>query len=290
MRCGFVGLGIMGRAMATNLLAAGHDVAGWNRSPAPAKALAEAGARVAPSPRDAAEGAEVVLCCLADDTAVREVVLGDDGVREGLGPGAVLVDLSTVSPATALALHAGVREVGADALDAPVSGGEQGAREATLAIMVGGEPAALERARPALDAIGAVVEHVGPPGAGQTTKAVNQLLVGGVIGVVSEALSLLSSQSLDADAATRVLAAGLGGNRVLDRRGDDMRARRFEPGARADLHRKDLAIVRDLAADAGVPLPITAVVSQLYEALHAQGRGGLDHTALLAVLDDLAGR
>lgn len=289
-RCGFVGLGIIGRAMVRNLLAAGHEVAVFNRSPGPAAALAAEGAVPAASPRDAAQGAEVVLTCVSDSTALEAVVLGPAGVLEGAAAGTVLVDHSTVAPTSAREVASRCAERGVAALDAPVSGGEEGAVAGTLSIMVGGDAGSLERVRPLLEVLGATVRHVGPSGAGQLVKAANQLLVGGTLALVAEALLLLEAEDVDVGTAVEVLGGGLAGSRVLETKAQRMLERRFAPGARADLHRKDLAITAQVARQAGVPTLLTAVVGQLFEALHAQGRGDLDHSAVIAVLADLAGR
>ena len=289
-RCAFIGLGIMGREMARNLLAAGYEVTVWNRSPGPAQDLESAGAVVASSPAEAARSADVVLTCLLDGPVVEQVLLGDGGVLEGARPGAIVVDSSTIDPATSVRVATAGGERGVTVLDAPVSGGDAGARQGTLAIMIGGERAAVEQVRPILEVLGSTIEHVGAAGAGQRVKAANQLLVAGIYSLVGEALLLVEEDGIDADAAVAVLAGGLAGSRILDTKAARMRQRSFEPGARVDLHRKDLGIVLELARDAGVAVPVTAVVAQLYEALAAQGGGDLDHSAVLLVLERLAGR
>lgn len=288
--CAFIGLGVMGREMARNLVEAGNDVTVYNRSPGPVEALAAAGADVAGSPAEAAHGAEFVLTCLTDGPAVEQVVLGRAGVLEGAAPGTILIDHTTTAPATAELIAASCAERDVHVLDAPVSGGDAGAREATLSIMVGGDVEVVARARPILAAIGTTVERVGSVGAGQRVKAANQLLVAGIYALVSEALLLIEEDGIDTEAALGVLAGGLAGNRILELKGGTMRARVFEPGARIDLHRKDLAIVLDLARNTGVAVPVTAVVTQLYEAVAAQGGGDLDHSAVLTVIEQLAGR
>lgn len=289
-RCAFIGLGIMGREMARNLLEAGHEVRVANRSPEPVEALAAAGATPAATPAEAARGAEVVFTCLLDGPVVEQVLLGTDGVLEGCAPGTIIIDHSTIDPATAVRVAAAGAERQVRVLDAPVSGGDAGAREGTLSIMIGGDRDAVEEVRPLLEVLGRTIEHVGAAGAGQQVKAANQLLVAGIYSLVSEALLLVEDEAIDADASLRVLAGGLAGNRILDTKASSMRARSFEPGARVDLHRKDLGIVLDLARGAGVALPVTAVVAQLYEALAAQGHGDLDHSSVLQVLEQLAGR
>lgn len=289
-RCAFIGLGVMGREMARNLLAAGHEVSVWNRSSGPAEELEGAGAVIAPTPARAAESADIVLMCLVDGPVVEQVLLGDDGVLEGARPGTIVIDHSTIDPATAIRVAAVGAEDGVTILDAPVSGGDTGARQGTLSIMIGGKASAVTQVRPVLEVLGHTIQHVGAAGAGQRVKAANQLLVAGIYSLVSEALLLVEDDGIDTDAAVKVLAGGLAGSRILDTKVATMRRRAFEPGARVDLHRKDLGIALDLAREAGVAVPVTAVVAQLYESLAAQGGGDLDHSAVLQVLERLAGR
>ena len=288
--CAFLGLGIMGREMARNLLDGGHEVTVYNRSPAPVELLVDMGAHAATTPAEAASEAEVVLLCLADGAAVEQVVLGGQGVLEGARAGTIVIDHSTIDPATSEHIAARCAERGIQALDAPVSGGDVGARDATLSIMVGGEVDAFARARPLLEVLGRTIEHVGVAGAGQRVKAANQLLVGGIYTLVSEALLLMEDQRVDTDAALVVLGGGLAGSRILELKGPSMHRRSFEAGAKVELQRKDLRIALDLARDAGIAVPVTAVVAQLYEALVAQGGGALDHSAILTVLEQLAGQ
>lgn len=281
----FIGLGIMGLPMAVNLVRAGHDVTGYNRSPAKTARFAEQGGQAADSVQDAVRGAEVVITMLPDSPDV-EAVAGDVCTATG----AVWVDMSTISPTTARSVATHAKEAGLRPLDAPVSGGEQGAIDGTLSIMVGGETADVEAARPVLDAVGKTIVHVGPAGAGQTVKAANQLIVAGTIGLVAEALTLLTAQGVDLKPAVEVLSGGLAGSTVLDRKAPTMLAHEFTPGFRIDLHHKDLGIALDTAREAGVPLPVSAVVAQLMAAARTQGHGDLDHSALLLVLEQLSGR
>lgn len=290
MRIAFIGLGIMGRPMARNLLVAGYDVTVWNRSPGPAASLVVDGAWEAATAAEAARDAEVVLLCLTDGTAVEEVVTGTDGVLSGAAAGTVLVDHSSIDPATAVRVAGTAGAAGCSMLDAPVSGGDQGAIDGTLSIMVGGEADALARVRPLLEVLGRTIAHVGPSGSGQRVKAANQLLVGGIYALVSEALLVLEDGAVSVAAALEVLAGGLAGNAILERKGAAMHARSFDPGATVAIQRKDLAIARELADDAGVAVPVTAVVEQLYRALESQGARELDHSAVLLVLERLAGR
>ncbi len=287
---GFIGLGVMGAPMAANLVRAGFDVTGFNRSPAKVQRLVEAGGRGAASAAAAAEGADVVVTMLPDSPDVEAVLLGDGGVLERLAPGTIVVDMSTIRPDVARSLAAAGDARGVRVLDAPVSGGEQGAIDATLSIMVGGDASTFEAARPVLDALGRTVVHVGPPGAGQTVKAANQLIVAGTLQLVAEALVFLSAHGVDQARAVEVLAGGLAGSAVLDRKAPAMLARNFQPGFRVDLHHKDLGIVTAAARDAGVAIPAGSLAATLMGALRAQGHGDLDHAALLLQVEQLSGR
>ena len=289
-RVGFIGLGIMGQPMAANLVAAGYEVVGYNRSRAAVDRLVARGGRAAASVAEATRGAQAVITMLPDSAAVSSVVLGDDGVLAHAGPGLLCIDMSTIHPQVARRLAAAGAATGARVLDAPVSGGEMGAREAALSIMVGGAAADLEAALPLLRALGTTVVHVGPSGAGQTVKAANQLIVAGTIELVAEAIVFLEASGVDAEAAVAVLAGGLAGNRILDRKAKDMLARRFQPGFRVALHHKDLGILADAAREAGVAMPAGTLVAQLMGALVAQGHDGLDHSALLKLVEQLSGR
>src|SRR5689334_16027293 len=237
---GFIGLGIMGAPMAANLVKAGFEVTGHNRSPAALDRLAAAGGRPAAGIAEAVRGADVVITMLPDSPDVEQVVLGPDGVLAHARAGTLLIDMSTIRPQTARAVAAAAADRGVRPLDAPVSGGEQGAVEGTLSIMVGGSAADAAAAQPVLGALGTTIVHVGPAGAGQTVKAANQLVVAGTIELVAEAIVLLEASGVDAAAGLRVLAGGLAGSTVLDRKAQSMLARRFTPGFRVDLHHKDL--------------------------------------------------
>ena len=287
---GFIGLGVMGAPMAANLVKSGFNVTGYNRSPAAVERLVAAGGKAARSVAEATRGAEVVITMLPDSPDVEAVVLGEDGVFEHAEAGTLFIDMSTIRPETARAISAVAVDRGIRALDAPVSGGEQGAIEGALSIMVGGAAEDFEAALPVLQAVGTTIVRVGPSGSGQTVKAANQLVVAGTIELVAEAIVLMEAYGVDTEAGLRVLAGGLAGNRVLDRRGATMLARKFDPGFRVDLHHKDLGIALSVARDAGVATPVGAVVAQLMAALRAQGGGSLDHTALLKVVEQLSGR
>ena len=287
---GFIGLGIMGGPMAANLVKAGFDVVGHNRSPEPVRRLVEQGGRGADGLADAVRDADVVITMVPDSPDVEAVALGEDGIYAHAKPGTLHVDMSSIRPDVARRVAEAGRERGMRVLDAPVSGGEQGAIDATLSIMVGGEAADFADARPVLEAVGKTVVHVGPAGSGQTVKAANQLIVAGTIELVAEAIVFLEAYGVDTEAAVKVLAGGLAGNAIVDRKGAAMLRRDFTPGFRIELHDKDMGIVTSAARQAGVVIPLGAVVAQLVASLKAQGDGGLDHSALLKLVERLSGR
>jgi 2-hydroxy-3-oxopropionate reductase len=286
-RIGFIGLGVMGRPMAANLLAAGAELIVHNRSRAAQDALVARGAAGAASPAEVAGRADLIITMLPDDQAVRGVVGG--GLLPAARPGTLLVDMSTVSPALSRELTAAAAARGVAMLDAPVSGGDAGARVGTLSIMVGGDAAGLDRARPVLDVLGGSVVHCGPAGAGQVVKACNQVLVAITITGVSEALVLGAKQGVPPDVILDVLQRGLAANRVLELRRGNFLDHTFTPGFRVDLHHKDLDIALSSAGQANVPLPLTAGTQQLFRQLRAAGRGSDDHTAILAAVEAQAG-
>jgi 2-hydroxy-3-oxopropionate reductase len=285
-----IGLGVMGGPMASNLVKAGYDVVGYNRSPEKVNALVTEGGRGAASVAEAVRDAQVVLTVLPDSPDVEEVVGGDDGVLTHAAAGTLWIDSSTIEPKVAVRLAQAAAERGLRAVDAPVSGGEAGAREASLSIMVGGDAVDVMEVRPVLEAVGSTIVHVGPSGSGQTVKAANQLIVAGTIELVAEALVFLEAYGVETEAAVKVLAGGLAGNRILDRKAESMIAREFTPGFRVDLHHKDLGIVTSAAREVGVAIPLGAAVAQLMGALRARGHGSLDHSALLLLVDELSGR
>jgi 2-hydroxy-3-oxopropionate reductase len=289
-RVAVIGLGIMGLPMAVNLVKAGHTVTGFNRSQGKIDQLVSAGGTGAPGTDQAVKDADIIITMLPDSPDVEAVVSGPDGVFANAQKGAYWVDCSTIRPDVSVRLAAAAREAGIRAMDAPVSGGETGAIEGNLSIMVGGETADVEAARPVLEAVGSTVVHVGPAGSGQTVKAANQLIVAGTIELLAEALVFLEAHSVDTRAAIKVLAGGLAGSRVLDRKAASMVDRKFEPGFRVDLHHKDLGIVTAAAREAGVAIPLGAMAAQLMGAVRAQGHGSLDHSALLLLVERLSGR
>ncbi|MFD1938827.1 NAD(P)-dependent oxidoreductase [Nonomuraea mangrovi] len=270
MRIGFIGLGIMGAPMVANLDRAGFDVRGFDLAP-------DRPGRTAGSAKEAISGADVVITMLPDSPQVEEVL--PDIVEYG-GPDLLYIDMSTIDPGTSRRLAERLR-----ALDAPVSGGERGAIEGSLSIMVGGAEEDFARALPVFHAVGKTIVHVGPPGAGQTVKAANQLVVGGTYALVAEAILLMEASGVDAAKGLDVLAGGLAGSRILELKRHSMVAREFTPGFRVDLHHKDMGIATAAARDAGLSLPLTAIVTQLVAAARAQGLGSLDHSALLKVIE-----
>jgi 2-hydroxy-3-oxopropionate reductase len=287
---GFIGLGIMGKPMARNLIRAGFSLTVHNRSRPAVDELAREGAQVAESPADLASSCDVVITMLPDTPDVEAVLLGSTGVLAHARPGALVIDMSTISPDVARSLGHEARSRGLKFLDAPVSGGEAGAKAGTLSIMVGGAPEDVDDARPVLAALGSTIARVGPGGAGQTVKAANQVMVAGVIALVSEAIVLLRASGIDTTEAFRVLGGGLAGSAVLRTKAEAMVHGDFSPGFRVDLHRKDLRIALEAARRLGVATPVSAVVDQLLLAVSAAGKGDLDHGALLTVIEQLSNR
>jgi 2-hydroxy-3-oxopropionate reductase len=288
-KVGFIGLGIMGKPMAQNLMEAGYELVLFNRTREKAEELAEDGdAEVAASPAEVAENSDVIVTMLPDSPDVRNVVTGEDGVLQGIKEGSLLVDMSTISPVVTEELAEKVKARGASMLDAPVSGGDVGAIEGTLSIMVGGSEEEFERARPLFDVMGKTVNHVGPPGAGQVTKAANQVVVALTIEAVSEALVLGSKGGVAPEKILDVLSGGLAGNKVMEVKREKFLSHEFDPGFRSELHHKDLGIALAAGREYGVVLPVTAIVDQMLLAMKKKGWGGEDHSALLRVIEDLS--
>jgi 2-hydroxy-3-oxopropionate reductase len=286
---GFIGLGIMGRPMAKNLMEAGYELVLHNRSPEKAEELAKEGnATAAGSPREVAEACDIIITMLPDSPDVEAVVVGEGGVLEGIRDGALLVDMSTISPVVTEELSEKVREKGASMLDAPVSGGDVGAIDGALSIMVGGSEEDFERARPLFDVMGKVATHVGPIGAGQVVKACNQIVVALTIEAVSEALVLGSRGGVAPEKLVEALSGGLAGSAVMEAKKEKFFSHDFEPGFRIELHHKDLGIALAAGREYGVALPVTAIVDQMLEASKAKGRGDQDHSALLTLLEEAA--
>ncbi|MBD3942791.1 2-hydroxy-3-oxopropionate reductase [Microbacterium sp. NEAU-LLC] len=285
-----IGLGIMGLPMAKNLVAAGYTVAGYNRSQGPIDALAAAGGRGATSIADAVADADVIITMVPDSPDVAGVVRGEDGVFANAKAGALWIDNSSIRPDVAKELADEAVAAGLGVVDAPVSGGEQGAIDAVLSIMVGGTAEDFAKAEPVLNAIGKTIVHVGPAGAGQTVKAANQLIVAVNIQALAEAVVFLEAYGVDTDAALTVLGGGLAGSKVLDQKGQKMLNRDFGPGFRLALHNKDLGIVTAAARQVGITVPLGSAVAQLVTSLVARGDGGLDHSGLFKLTAELSGR
>jgi 2-hydroxy-3-oxopropionate reductase len=286
----FIGLGIMGSPMAVNLVKAGNQVIGYNRSPERAKDLVAAGGKAVDSIANAVAEADIVAVMVPDSPDVQAVLTGDDGVFTHAKPGTLIIDFSSIRPDVAADLAEQARNRGFKMLDAPVSGGEPGAINAALSIMVGGSAADFAAAKPVLDAVGKTIVHVGPSGSGQTVKAANQLIVAGNIELLAEAIVFLEAYGVDTDAAVKVLGGGLAGSAVLNQKAQKMLDRDFGPGFRIDLHHKDLGIVTAAAREAGVVAPLGALVAQLMASARANGDGGLDHSGLFRGVERLSGR
>ncbi len=284
-KIGFIGLGIMGAPMAANLRKAGYPLVVHNRSRAKVEEFVRDGGDAAATPQEVAERTDVVITMLPDSPDVEQVYLGENGVLAGTSAGMLLIDMSSIAPAVARVVFDAAAEVGAAALDAPVSGGDVGAREGTLSIMVGGPEDAFERARPLFDVLGKTVVRLGEAGTGQTAKACNQILVAVTIEAVSEALVLASKAGVDPERLIEVLSGGLAGNRVMEVRRRNFLEHDFTPGFKLELHHKDLGIALRTARELGVYVPTTAIVDQMLSALEAAGDGGLDHSALLTVIE-----
>jgi 3-hydroxyisobutyrate dehydrogenase-like beta-hydroxyacid dehydrogenase len=286
-RLGYIGLGTMGHGMAANLLMAGNSLTVWNRTPEKAVDLV---CDVAADPIELGKSSDIVFVCVSDTPDVEEVVFGETGVIHGLEHGALIVDHSTISPGATRELAARALEAGVDWVDAPVSGGSEGAEKGTLAVMAGGPEDALERARPFMEAYSRTITHIGEePGSGQMAKAVNQVLVVLNELAASEALLLAQGAGLDLGTTLAAVEGGAAGSWMLSNRGPQMIARDWRPGFTVDLQQKDLRIVLDSADELGIPLPGTSLVFQLYRALQAQGLGSEGNHALVKALEQLAG-
>jgi 2-hydroxy-3-oxopropionate reductase len=286
---GFIGLGIMGSPMAVHLQEAGYTVKGYDLVPHAVDRLVAAGGTEATSIADAVEGADVVAVMVPDSPHVQAVLTGADGVFAHAQPGTLVIDFSSIRPDVTAELATQAEAAGLRILDAPVSGGEPGAIAATLSIMVGGEAADFEAARPIFDKVGRTIVLVGPHGAGQTVKAANQLIVAANIEALAEAIIFLEAYGVDTAAAIEVLGGGLAGSAVLQQKAAKMLGRSFEPGFRIDLHHKDMGIVTTAAREAGLILPIAALAAQLVASVRAQGDGRLDHSALFRGVKRLSG-
>ena len=286
---GFIGLGIMGRPMAKNLLKAGHPLVVHSRSQGPVQELVGAGAKAASTPKEVAAQSDVVITMLPNSPDVELVALGRDGLIEGIKRGQLLADMSTISPLVSQKVGKALAAKGGRMVDAPVSGGEKGAIDGALSIMVGGEKADFDAALPIFQALGKTITHLGPLGAGGFTKLANQIIVAVNLTALGEALTLARKAGLDRALTLKALGGGLAGSKCLEQKTPNYTAGTYNPGFKIDLHYKDLGLIMESARALGVPLPATAAVQELFSAMRVKGRGGLDHSGIITLLEDLAG-
>ena len=285
---GFIGLGIMGKPMARNLLKAGYTLIVHNRSRGVVDELGKEGAKAAASSKEVAERSEIIITMLPDSPDVEIVYAGEQGVFSGVKSGSLLIDMSSISPIVARKLAVEAEKRGCDMLDAPVSGGETGAIGASLSIMIGGKASAVEKAMPIFQALGKNIVHVGEAGAGQVTKAANQMVVGTTIAIVGEALVLAAKAGVDPAKVRQALLGGFAQSKILEAHGQKMLDRNFKPGFRIRLHEKDMKIALATGSEYGVPLMVTGVVGQMMTAMKGLGNGDLDHSALVKFVEELA--
>lgn len=288
MNVGFIGLGLMGRPMALNLIKAGHSLRVWARRAEAMQPLLDAGATACTSAAELASVSEVVITLVGDGPDVEQVALGEGGIVEGAHEGLTYVDMSTISPEITESVAARLRERGVSMLDAPVSGGEPGAINATLTIMVGGDTATFERIRPLFEAMGKTISLIGGNGAGQVAKACNQIITGVGITAVAEALNFARKSGVDAGAVREVMMGGLAASRILDAHGGRMVRREFEPGFKSWMHQKDMRIVLEEAHRLGLQLPTAAAAAQLYNAMVGSGQGEEDSVAMLKLFERMS--
>ena len=286
---GFIGLGIMGRPMARNLLKAGHTLVVHSRSQGPVDEIVKAGAKAASSPKDVAAQCDVLITMLPNSPDVEQVALGPGGIIEGARRGLIVADMSTISPIVSKKVGEALAAKGVAMLDAPVSGGEKGAIDGALSIMVGGDKAVFEKVLPIFQAMGKTITLLGPLGFGGFTKLANQIIVAVNLTALAEALTLGKKAGLDRELLLTALAGGLAGSKCLEQKKGNYVAGTYNPGFKIDLHYKDLGLIMESASALGVPVPTTAVVQQLFNALRVKGRGGLDHSGVITLLEDLAG-
>ena len=288
-RIGFIGLGIMGKPMARNLMKAGFPVTVHNRSQAKVEELVKEGASRAASPREVASATDIVITMLPNSPDVELVALGAVGIKEGARAGQLFIDMSTINPVVAQKIAKELAPLGVAMVDAPVSGGEKGAIEGTLSIMAGGAPEDFERALPVFNALGKTITHMGPIGTGGFTKLANQIIVAVNLTAIGEALVLGTKAGVDPEKMIRALAGGMAGSKCLDQKSEKILSGDFAPGFKIDLHFKDLNLIQDAARSVGMPIPTAAFVEQLFAALRVRGRGGLDHSSVITLFEDLAG-
>jgi len=288
-RIGFIGLGIMGMPMARNLMKAGFPLTVHNRSQAKVEDLVKEGARRAASPREVASATDIVITMLPNSPDVELVALGASGIRQGVRAGQLFIDMSTINPIVSQKIGKELAPLGVAMVDAPVSGGEKGAIDGALSIMAGGAPEDFERALPVFNALGKTITHMGPIGAGGFTKLANQIIVAVNLTAIGEALVFGAKAGVDPQKMIRALARGLAGSKCLDQKSEKILSGDFAPGFKIDLHFKDLNLIQDAARSVGVPIPTAAFVEQLFAALRVRGRGGLDHSGVITLFEDLAG-
>jgi 2-hydroxy-3-oxopropionate reductase len=286
---GFVGLGIMGRPMAKNLMKAGYPLVVHSRSKGPVDEVVKAGAKAAGSPREIAGACDVLITMLPNSPDVEQVALGKDGIIEGARKGLIFADMSTISPMVSKKVGKALAAKGVEMLDAPVSGGEKGAVDGALSIMVGGDKAVFEKVLPIFSAMGKTITLLGPLGFGGFTKLANQIIVAVNLTALAEALTLGKKAGLDRELLLTALGGGLANSRCLEQKKPNYIAGTYNPGFKVDLHFKDLGLIMESARELGVPLPATAVVQELFNAMRVKGRGGLDHSGIITLLEDLAG-
>ena len=288
-RIGFIGLGLMGRPMSVNILKAGYPLTVYTRTRSKIEDMVARGARGAASAKEVARNSDIVVTMLPDTAVVEEVVLGEDGVLDGMAPGSMLIDMSSISPTGAKRIAASLVDKGVEMLDAPVSGGDVGAAEASLSIMVGGKPEAFERALPLFKVMGKNITLVGGYGAGQVTKACNQIIVGITIEAVAEALVFAKKNGVDPAKARDALMGGFAQSRILELHGQRMLDRNFKPGGKVASHKKDTDIALAVAKEIGVYLPGTSMIAQLWNSITALGGLEWDHSSLIRALEALSG-
>ena len=288
LRIGFIGLGIMGRPMARNLLKAGFPVTVHNRSRAKVDELVKDGATAAASPEETAAQAEIIITMLPNSPDVELVALGPKGIKDKAKPGQLFIDMSTINPVVSQKIAKDLSALGVAMVDAPVSGGEKGAIEGTLSIMAGGTQEDFERALPVFNVLGKTITHMGPLGAGGFTKLANQIIVAINLTAIGEALVFGAKAGVDPEKMIRALGGGLAGSKCLEQKSEKIVSGDFSPGFKVDLHSKDLSLIQDAARAIGVPIPTSALVEQLFAALRVRGRGGLDHSSVITIFEDLA--
>ena len=288
-RVGFIGLGIMGKPMARNLIKAGFSLTVHNRSRAKVDELVKDGAVAAASAKEVAAVADIIITMLPNSPDVELVALGPNGLKDGAKAGQLFIDMSTINPIVSQKVAGALDRLGVAMVDAPVSGGEKGAIDGTLSIMAGGKPEDFERALPVFNALGKTITHMGPLGAGGFTKLANQIIVAINLTAIGEALVFGTKAGVDPQKMVRALSGGLAGSKCLDQKSEKILTGDFAPGFKVDLHFKDLNLIQDAARSVGVPIPTAAFVEQLFAALRVHGRGGLDHSSIVTFFEDLAG-